>query len=452
MCKSLQIRLYLLFLLIFTTISSNVLANDSDRDVVILSDTLSLENAIRIGLERNYGILIARNLSEIASLNKNRGSAGFFPSLDVTGGFNGGREDVIITEDGIEEPSVRTISSAVNADAALSWTVFDGMKMFATYNKLSQLEELGSVRARIEIENTVQDIVTAYYNIVRIAKQLTVLQNTVEISEERYRIADTKRQLGSGSEYELLLARTDLNSDRAAVIREEVALSDARLRLIRILDLDINANVKVDPEIRLMESLIPERIYEGILERNSTLEAVQIQSRIARLERQELVRGRLPSVELNAGYNINNRETENTIRRLQESEGIRYGVTVRVPIFDGFNLNRQLQAARIYEKNATLNEAEQLKFLQTIAVAEVKNYENTRKVVDIERENLELANQTLEIALERFYLGTITSLELRESQRTLINTETRLITAQFEAKISETELLRLMGQLPLIDE
>jgi outer membrane protein TolC len=55
--------------------------------------------------------------------------------------------------------------------------------------------------------------------------------------------------------------------------------------------------------------------------------------------------------------------------------------------------------------------------------------------------------ETLQIALQRFTTGTISSLELRESQRALINTETRLIGAFYEAKLSETELLRLAGRL-----
>lgn len=412
-----------------------------------LKPVLSLEEAIRLGLEQNFGILIARNEAEIASLNRNFGAAGFFPELDASAGINGGREDVVITEDGVEQPSVRTTNTVTNMDVALNWTIFDGLKMFTTYNRLQELESLGRVRARIQIENTISDIVNGYYDIVRVGKRLAVLENTVEISEERYRIADTKRQLGTGSEYELLLARTDLNSDRTSVIREEVLLNDSRIRLLRLLNMDVDTEFDVDPEITLLEPLNISDVISGITDNNTQLEAAEIMYRIAGLERKEVLRGRLPTVSVNAGYNINNRETENSIRRLQETEGFRYGLTLRIPIIDGLNLNRKLQAARIYEKNAELMFDEQLMILKSVAAAEYKNYISTREVVLLEQENISLANQTLEIALERFYLGTITSLELRESQRTLIDTETRLITAQYEAKVSETELLRLMGQL-----
>ncbi|MCC5926477.1 MAG: TolC family protein [Bacteroidetes bacterium] len=422
---------------------AHTVADSESSDAVVIT----IEDALRIGLERNFGVILAANEAEIARLNRNFGAAGMTPDLDVQLGFSGGREDLLETVNGVELPQSRTRRSITDVDAALSWTIFDGLRMFTTYERLGELERLGATHARIQIENTVADIIAAYYNIVRVNRRLAVLENTVEISEERYRIADTKRQLGSGSEYELLLARTDLNSDRAAVIQEEVLLSDARLRLLQLLALEPDTDFIIEPEITFTQTLSIDEVTAGINEYNSVLQAADIQRRIAGLQRRELVQGRLPQVRLSAGYNSNNRETNNGTRSLQEVDGYRYGVTVSVPVFDGFNLNRRLQAARIAERSADVRYEEQMLLLRNIATAEYRNYRNTKQVVAIEQENLALAYETLEIALERFTLGTSTSLELRESQRTLINTETRLVTAQYEAKLSETELLRLMGRL-----
>jgi outer membrane protein len=442
--KQVTIRLSISLIFVFSGSLSLLAQQSADTSGL---PVLRLDEAIQIGLQQNFGISIAKNEAEIASLNRNLGAAGFFPRLDASVGYSGGREDVVLTENGNEFPSVRTTNNATNMDVALDWTIFDGFKMFTTYNRLKELESLGKIRAQIEIENTIADIITGYYDIVRLGKRLAVLENTVEISEERYRIADTKRQIGTGSEYDLLLAQTDLNSDRAAVIREKVLYNDSRLRLLRFLNLSTDTEFEVDPEIILLSPLELTDIMSGIETRNRQLESANLQYRIAGLQRQEILRDRMPRVGVNAGYNVNNREMENTVRRLQETDGYRYGITLRIPIIDGLNLNRKLQAARIFEKNAGLVLDEQNMILRSIASAEFTNYISTREIVAIEQENILLANQTLEIALERFYLGTITSLELRESQRTLINTETRLIAAQYEAKASETELLRLMGRL-----
>ena len=68
-------------------------------------------------------------------------------------------------------------------------------------------------------------------------------------------------------------------------------------------------------------------------------------------------------------------------------------------------------------------------------------------MVDLEEANFENAEEVLDIALERFRLGSISSLEFREAQRTFLQAENRLITAKYESKIAETELLRLSGEL-----
>lgn len=446
--NSSRLAIFAVFLMgIAAQAPQTVHAQTSSEQVLINMNPMSLDDAIKLGLERNFGIQLAKNQAEIARLNRNFGAAGMTPDLDVTAGISGGREDLVETVDGAEGPSVRTTNQVSNIDAALNWTIFDGFRMFTTYERLGELERLGEVRARVEIESSVADIINSYYTIVRINRRLAVLENTVEISEERYRIADTKRQLGSGSEYDLLLARTDLNSDRAVVIQEKVLLNDARLRLLQHLGLSPQTEFEIDPEIRFGETLLLDDVYAGITENNKILQASAIEQRIASLQRRELIQGRLPQIDVNAGYNINNRETRNASTRLQENDGYRYGITLRVPIFDGLNMNRQVQAAQIARRNADLAYEEQFLLLQNIAMAEYQNYVSTLEVIEIERENLALVNETIEIALERFYLGTITSLELRESQRSLINTETRLITAKYEAKVSETELLRLMGRL-----
>jgi outer membrane protein len=114
--------------------------------------------------------------------------------------------------------------------------------------------------------------------------------------------------------------------------------------------------------------------------------------------------------------------------------------------------SRQVQTAKIRHKNETIRLREEQKILETSLFAEYKNYTSALELVDLENENLELAEEALEIALEQFRLATITSVELRETQNILFNTENRLIDAQYEAKLSETELLRLSGTLNSVIE
>jgi outer membrane protein TolC len=63
----------------------------------------------------------------------------------------------------------------------------------------------------------------------------------------------------------------------------------------------------------------------------------------------------------------------------------------------------------------------------------------------LEESNIELVKENLFIARERYRLAATTFLELREAQRSLQEAYNRLITARYNLKVAETEILRLRG-------
>lgn len=424
-----------------------ILSVSSAFSQLYAQETLTLEDAVRIGLERNFGILLAENEAEIARMNRSLGNAGFLPGLELSGNRTEWLETERIREEGESFPASDTEISLLSADVELEWTLFDGLGMFVTYQKLGELRDLGETQARVQIENTMTDIIQAYYEIVRQEKLLGVLRNSVEISEERYEIAETKRELGSGSEYEMLLAQSDLNTDRAEVIRQEVILNEAKNNLIRLLDLDTTEEFDVHANIDIADVLSMEDLRPMFIENNREIEAARRQEAVSELEVRELRRERYPRLNLNMGYTFNREEVRNTMLLHERTDGFYVGVTATFNLFDGFNTNRRVQIAKIEHRNRQIELAEQEKNLETRLDSEYKNYRSAIDLVDLEYENLRLAEEALGIALEQFRLATITSIELRETQSILFNTENRLIDAQYEAKLSETELMRLAGIL-----
>ena len=76
-----------------------------------------------------------------------------------------------------------------------------------------------------------------------------------------------------------------------------------------------------------------------------------------------------------------------------------------------------------------------------------KNYELYKKLLTLEEENILLAKENVNIALERFKQGISTNLELREAQISLEQGYDRLIAARYNTKVAETELLKLHGNI-----
>lgn len=413
-------------------------------------DTLSVEEAIAIGLNNNYSIQIAGNESEIARNNSSLGNAGFLPTLSAVASRNYSIEnsDQEFAEGGIPNSSTRNAkSNTTNASATLNWTIFDGLSMFATYERLGELERLGEQQFRLTVENSVAAILGAYFNIIRQQKIYDVMQSTVEVSEQRIQIAETRRDLGSGSEYDLLQARADLNADKAAVIRQEVQLNDAKILLNELLGREINTEFSVYEVITVDEEMQYSELLQEALSNNKELTVARINQQVAELEIKEVQGERFPEVDLTAGYSYNRSESGAGFIELNQTDGLNYGVTTRLNLFDGFNTSRRVQNAQIRLKNQKLALEDQQQRVEAGLSAEFKNYVNSLELVDLESANLTYAEQSLDIALERFRLGSINSIELREVQRTLISAESRLIQAQFEAKLAETELQRISGRL-----
>jgi len=413
-------------------------------------DTLSVEEAIAIGLNNNYSIQIAGNESDIAQNNRSLGNAGFLPSLSAVASRNYSiqNSEQVFAQGGIPNSNTKNAkSNTTNASATLNWTVFDGLSMFASYERLGELERLGEQQFRLTVENSVASILGAYFNIIRQKKIFDVLQSTVEVSEQRIQIAETRKDLGSGSEYDLLQARADLNADRAAVIRQEVQLNDAKILLNELLGREINTEFTVREVITVDEEMQYSELLQEALSNNKELTVARINQQVAELEIREVQGERFPEVDLTAGYSYSRSESGAGFIELNQTDGLNYGVTTRLNLFDGFNTSRRVQNAQIRLKNQKLALEDQRQRVEAGLSAEFKNYVNSLELVNLESENLTYAQQSLDIALERFRLGSINSIELREVQRTLISAESRLIQAQFEAKLAETELQRISGRL-----
>lgn len=416
-------------------------------NTVKAQDLLTLEEAISIGLEKNYNVQLTKNLSDIAENNHSVGNAGFLPTLTGTATSTERVEDSDFSAGGESRSTLGARNSSRNMALNFNWTLFDGFQMFRNYDRLGVLQDVGDEDLRLEMELLTANITLGYYNIIRINEQLIILENNIDVTEERIQIEETKVDLGSGSEYDLLQAQSDLNADRAAFIRENNSLTEAKIVLNQLLSRSPDTNFSVTDDISINRSLSEDELYQRIMTENTELSIARMEKEISSLEIKTIRGERFPEISLTSGYSFNRSENDGGFIRFNESTGFSVGLTASVNIFDGFNLNRRVDNAIIQSKNAEINYEIQKLRLESDFLTIFRAYQNSIQLVDLEERNLDNAEQTVEIALERFRLGSISSLELREAQRTFLQAENRLINAKFEAKVAETELLQLSGDL-----
>ena len=408
-------------------------------------ELLTPEEAIKIALQNNYSISIARNESEIAANNSDIGNAGFLPNLEATGSYSKSVYNTRLSGEQRERDGVK--SSTLTAGISLNWTIFDGLRMFASLNRLKTLNKTGELNFKFEVENNITDITTTYYNIVRLKEVLEVIQTNILISEERVKIAEDKLEVGSGSRFDLRQAQVNLNEDKSSFLREQLNLSQAKILLNSLLGLETNNNFNVIDTITLKDNLVLENLFFAAEEKNSSLKIAEESRTISELDI-SLARSEIfPRVSLNAGYNFTESESEAGLLQINRNYGFNYGITASLNIFNGLNTRRSIENAQINLKNTELAYKEVKQLVKSELYNSFDIYESSRKIVELEKQNLIAAEENLDIALERLRLGNITPLEFRETQINLFNAKSRLVAAQFEAKSAETELLRLSGQL-----
>lgn len=412
-------------------------------------DTLRVEAVLREALDANPQIQIARNQVAIAANDRSIGNAGFLPTLTGRAGVSQTQSN---SNQGFLDGSTQDVDGAVstrqNATGELRWTLFDGLGRFAAYDRLGAELQAQRASTREEVEIALADVLDTYYDAARQQRQRAVLQTGVELSRERLRIAQTRRDLGAASDLEVRQARVDLNADSAALLRQESALTRTKAQLNRLLGgTRATTRYAVAGAIPVDTTLGLPALRATAAARSPAQQRAERAVRAAQAEEREARATVFPSLDATLSYGYSDLDAESGFLRSSTATDLSYGLSLTWDVFDGLDRQRRRQNAQVRTQNARLRLQDVSAQLDANLTSAFADYRNRLALVALERENLQAAIANVELALERFRLGTISSVELREVQEQRIQAEGRLLDARFEAKRAETELLRLSGQL-----
>ena len=411
-------------------------------------DTLQLTRAIAISLQNNYSIKIAENEREIAGNNNTIGNAGMLPFVNANATQNFTIED---TRQEFIEDRVQEVSGArsrnFNANVTLGWTIFDGMAMFITRDKLAELEKFGEANFKVQVENTIRDVNLAYHQIVVQQEKLKTLQDALGLSAQRVDIARTKYEVGRTSKLEYLAAQVDYNEDTSAYIMQVDNLHNAKVDLNQLLGIAGSPDFAVRSSIQFVDSMEREELYEEMMLKNATRRTYVLNKNVSHLEMKEIRTERLPSLDLNSAYSRNTSAAESGFLLNRRANGFSFGFSATWNIFNGFNLNRRIQNAKINLETADWALRQNELALQSELEKTYATYKSSLMLYRLETENVEVARENREIAFERYRLGNSTAIEFREAQLNLIQAENRLLDAAYAVKVAEIELLRLSGNI-----
>lgn len=413
---------------------------------------LSLEEAIASALKNNYDILLSKNDSAVAALDYSYRNSAFYPRLNATAGTSWNTNNQRQTlADGTKREQNNIKSNNLNAALNLNWTLFDGLKMFATRDKTEQLIKLGELGIREQLINTVAAVITTYYNIVRQKQLLKAIEEQMTLSNERVKLAQYKLDIGVGAKPDVLQSKVDNNAQKALQLEQIAAIAQLKEQLNQVMNVKDAPPYDVSDSIPLNTQLSLGDIQAGIENSNPTLQITRKNIDIAGFTLRERKAERWPTLAFNSVYNFtrtNNTTVINPFSPLfNQSRGLNYGLTAAIPIFNNHNVKRQIQQAELaihFQQLVLDNQKSQLNLSVINAFLE---YEQQKKALALEEENILLARENVDIVFQVYKLNSNTLIQLKEAEKSLQDAYTRLITARYNTKVAETELLRLKGDL-----
>jgi outer membrane protein len=411
-------------------------------------ETLTVDEAIKLALQKNFDVQIVRNQKEITKFQNNAGSAGMSPTVSLNGSINSSNiNSYQVFNTGAVQDRTGARANGISASLNADWTIFDGLRMFAIKKRLGMAEELSNLELKRQMENTVFDIISAYYNVVRINEMIKAAKQNLAIYEERRKIAQVRQEIGSDSKVEVLLSKSDENKARSAIIQLELDLINSKTQLNNLLGRGIDTDFNTTDSIIVNYNPAIEDLKKNVANANTGLLISKQNELITDQSVSEARSSYYPFITVSGAYIYTRTRSEAGFLFSNRQNGLNLGITGRWTIFNGMRNKRIVQERNILAFNQRLI-TEQTK-LQVDAQVYV-NYQSyllNRKIVEMELQNLADSKEVQNISLERYKIGKANLLETIETQKNLEDAQVRYINALYNIKLAEADLMRVNGIL-----
>ncbi len=409
-----------------------------------------VEDCIKTGLEKNFSLLITRNNETITDNNYTLGNAGFLPTLDLSGRHSATLNDTKREfTDGTETLTKGEFNTTTSAGVVMNMTIFNGFNVLTTYKKLGELKQVGELNTQLAIENLVADIISGYYNYIQQLELLSNISYAETLSRERLRIDQDRYLLGSSSKLQVLQSRVYLNADSSRLSRQNEVVRAAQIRLNELMAVeDLSQNfATADTSIKVNPELLFEKLLDETLGNNTNLQIASKNKTISEYDYRIIASRSYPYLTASSGYNYSlNSFSASSVDR-QYTDGLNYGLTFGMTLFDGFNQRRNIRNSSIDIKNTELRYQEVEQGIKADLLTLYSAYRNYLKLITLENQNLQTASENFEIAIEMYRLGSLSGIELREVQKSLLDARESLLSVEYQAKLAEISLMLISGRI-----
>jgi outer membrane protein TolC len=410
---------------------------------------LNPEEAFSMALEYNYGIKITNNTVEIAENNTSILNSGYLPTVTGNAGatynldnteahFSNGQTTVL---NGAE-------SSRYNASVNLNYVVFDGMGRQYNFKRLKEEYYLSKLEARETIENVVIQLFSVYYSLAKISENKNALEQTLTISKDRLLRAEYQFEYGQNTKLDVLNAQVDINNDSINLINIRQELINTKRDLNVILGNQINEDFSVETDLEFLLNLSKDNLLAKTKANNVSLLQADQNISIGELDIKTRKSQYLPTVGLIGSYGWNkNNNNAASFATTTLNTGLSGGVNLAWDLFDGGITSTQVKNTKINLDNQRLQKEQMLINIERDFNNTWDDYQNKLVIYYVQENNIITSQNNFDRTQEKFKIGQATSIEFRQAQQNLRNSELSRNQAKYDAKLAELAVLQLSGEL-----
>jgi outer membrane protein len=416
---------------------------------------LSLAEAINIGLSNNFSIQIEEERKIQATNNNTWGQAGALPSIILNASQGFSNTNIDNPASFLSSGSIK--SSSLNPSVAVNWTLFNGFNVKMTKERLGLLETQTDGNAAVIIENTVQAIILAYYQVLLEKERTAVFKNTLALSNDRYSYSKLKGELGSAVTFDILKDKNSYLTDSSNYIIQILNHRNAIRNLNLLLSKDVDENFNFADSLRVdQKEFSLDELYAQMTSTNSNLKNQYINQKILKRDIAIAKSATYPSINLNLsgsknwqGQDLsdavfaNGTNGESGIS--SSTANLSANLTLAFTLYNGGRVENQIKSARIQERISQLQIRELELSLKNSLISNFDNYNLRKSLLNIAEDNVKTAQLNLQLGADRYKNGSINSFDYRDLQVTYLQTALNYYQSIFNLLETEVELMRLTG-------
>jgi outer membrane protein TolC len=410
---------------------------------------LSLMDAIKIGMQENYDIQLSSKNKRVSEINNNWANAGALPTINLSAKKEEGLSDQTNNPTSFMPYELR--STAINGNANVSWTLFNGFAIRANKAKLRNLEEISSNNATLTIENTIQGIILQYYNCVLQKERLELLQKVVRLANNRLEYQQTKYDIGVSSKIDLLQIENAMLTDSSNLIMQELnynnAIKNLNLTLGKEIETTWNFTDEIDTEIQLFSY---ENLKASTLADNTNIKNQYYNIQLAKQDIRLSKAVFYPMISVNSGAAYNEStydigELSNSMDNTGESLNYFANFSVNFRLFDGGKLYSTLRKVKVQKEINDL-QYEKVKREVLHQLSLINNKYNSRiSAFSLNQKAFKIAETNYALATDKQNRGVINSFMLRDIEIAFITSGINAQQAAYNLMESKIALLKITG-------